>query len=407
MDEMIKQAERQLKIANETGQNLVPELPPAMAMNSGKTVDEVFAELNQHPLFMTELEDNDDVAALQALAYEGTPLENALNFKDQGNESFGAKRSADAKEFYTKGIILLAAEARRRAKGEKPKPEQMANLEDPNYDIDAPEEVKKETVLLEQMYVNRAACHLALQNYRSCTLDCASALRLNPANVKALYRSSRALMALNKVTEAEDAVTHGLALDKDNKSLLGLANELAAKKKTLRQKTDKETARLETQHHQKRLLWAAIRARGIRTRFTDKPPEMADVGIQLVPDPSDPKSHLSFPTVLLYPLQLESDFIKAFNETETLEQHFAYVFPLPWDRESEYLTSTVECYMETATGGLVRVGKKASLLKALSGGNGVEIVDEILKIYVVPRTKALSWIDEFKAKKALEMGTKK
>ncbi|KAH8884754.1 TPR-like protein [Thozetella sp. PMI_491] len=408
MENLAKDTERKLNIADGDGgshqpgaNTQVPDLPPSLALTAGKTVDEVFADLNQHPLFMTELDDNDEVAALQALAYDGTPFENATNFKEQGNESFREKRWADAKEFYSNGINLLVAEARRRARGEKPKPEQLAGLENPDYDLDSPEEVQNETTLLEQLYVNRAACNLELKNYRSCTLDCASALRLNPSNVKAFYRSSRALLALKKLADADDAVSRGLAIDKDNVALAAVAKEVAAKNAALQQKDEKEQLRLETQKHQKRLLWAAIRARGIRTRFTEKPPEMGDVQMQLLPDPSDPNSHLSFPTVLLYPVQLESDFIKAFSETESLEQHFGYVFPLPWDREEEYATNSVECYMETVSGGLIKVGKKVPLLKVLCTGK-VEVVDELVKIFVVPKGKADVWVKDFKAKKALE-----
>ncbi len=255
MDDITRQTEQKLRLSDQDGPlpqqssslDLTPSLPPALAMNSGKTVDEVFAELNQHPLFMTELDDNDDVAALQALAYEGTPFENATNFKEQGNECFREKRWADAKEFYSSGINLLLAESRRRAKGDPPKPEQLQGLEDPNYDLDSSEEIKKETLLLEQLYVNRAACHLELKNYRSCTLDCAGALRLNPSNVKALYRSARALLALEKLADADDACVRGLKIDENNAALAALAKEVAAKSATLRAKTEKESKLLEQQ----------------------------------------------------------------------------------------------------------------------------------------------------------------
>ncbi|KAF7560614.1 hypothetical protein G7046_g3548 [Stylonectria norvegica] len=77
---------------------LKPDLPPSHVGANGKTVDEVWQDLKQSPLFMTDLEDNDDIAALQALAYEGTPLENGVDFKDRGNECFQTKAYADAKE---------------------------------------------------------------------------------------------------------------------------------------------------------------------------------------------------------------------------------------------------------------------------------------------------------------------
>ncbi|KAK2018167.1 TPR-like protein [Colletotrichum eremochloae] len=334
---------------------------------------------------MTELEDNDDVAALQALAYEGTARENGEEFKERGNECFKAGMHADAKEFYTKGIEVLALEERRRAKGEKTFHTEKArsgdgdDAEERDVEVeDDDEEIARQRAVLETLYVNRAACHLALGNYRSCWTDCGLALRLNPRNLKAYYRSARALLKVGRIAEADDACARGLALDADNKPLRDVAQDIT-------------------------LLRAALAARGIRTRTTAQPPEMEDARMRLVPDEDDPASSLSFPAVLLYPLRLESDFIKAFNETERLADHLEYILPVPWDDKGEYTPDGVECYMETAAGGLVKVGKKATLLKILSGGS-VEVVDGIVRVYVVPAARAKGWIEEFKLKKAAEKG---
>ncbi|KAK1771655.1 hypothetical protein QBC33DRAFT_592103 [Phialemonium atrogriseum] len=394
-NEMMTALMKRLTTGHGEGQP-IPELPPSLAFTSGKSSEEILADLNKSPLFMTELEENDDVAALQALAYEGTPLENATNFKEQGNECFKEKKWADAKEFYGKGIQIVVAEDRRRDKGEPPK----------EGDSDSPDEVRKQHAVLEVLYVNRAASHLELRNYRSCTQDCAGALRLNPRNVKAYYRSARALLALGKVREADDACARGLAVAPENAALGALSGEIAAAAAAEAAKSGKERAAAETAQRRARVLKAALRARGVRMRATEKPPEMEDARLQLTPDPEDPKSALSFPTVLLYPAHLESDFIKAFDERECLEQHFGYVFPLPWDRDGSYSANNVQCYMETLTGGLVKVGKKVPLLKVLSAGN-VEIVDELVKIFVVPKSKAEGWVQEFKMKKAAEKGVQK
>jgi tetratricopeptide (TPR) repeat protein len=409
--------------------SMVPELPPGRTLNAGMTFDETVANLKQHPLFMTELdptEDNDELAALQALAYDGTPLENGINFKEQGNECFREKRWADAKEFYGKGVAVLAAEELRRAKGEKKKVQKAAEPVAINLDANAdssmggvdlekvapapndanleevpddPTEIQSERALLETLYINRAACHLELRNYRSCTIDCAAALRLNPRNIKALYRSARALLSVNKLAEADDACARGLEIDSSNKPLLALAQEIikAAEADAARRKRDEE--RLSNERRREVLLKTALQARGIRTRSTGKPPDMEDAKVKLSPDDLDPASALVFPTLLLYPCHLESDFIKAFNEQESLEQHFGYVFPLPWDRAGEYKPAGVECYVETASGGLVKVGRKVPLLKVLGTGN-VEVVDDLLKIFVVPKARAEGWVKEFKEKKA-------
>ncbi|OAQ97035.1 hypothetical protein LLEC1_05784, partial [Akanthomyces lecanii] len=117
----------------------------------------------------------------------------------------------------------------------------------------------------------------------------------------------------------------------------------------------------------------------------------------------DPRSRLAFPALLLYPLHFETDFVKSFEETHSLEDHLDYIFPLPWDEHGAYRLPSVSCYVETKDGGLLRMGRKASLLKMLSTGK-VEVVDEVVRIFVLPTDKAAEWIVEFKEQKAREKG---
>ncbi|UNI21806.1 HSP70/90 co-chaperone [Purpureocillium takamizusanense] len=372
-----------------------PSLPPGLAVNAGKTVDEVWAELNKSPLFMTELEENDDVAALQALSYEGSALENSADFKERGNECFKVKGYVDAKEFYTRGVQILAAEEGKRARGEA--------TTNPDGEPDSEDEVRRQREMLEALYVNRAACHLALDNFRSCWLDGAAALRLNPRNVKACYRSARALLAVDRVAEADDVCAAGLAVDADNASLRAVAADIVRRAGELDARRRRDEERAATRLRRERLLAAALAARNIPTRSTDKPPEMGDARLELVPDPDDPRSSLAFPTVLLYPLHLESDFIKAFGETQTLDDHLAYVLPLPWDAQAAYTPAGVTCYVETRDGGLLKMGKRVPLLKVLGTGR-VEVVDEVVRIFVVPSGEAEAWAREFKEKRAAERG---
>ncbi|KAI0391665.1 TPR-like protein [Xylariaceae sp. FL0594] len=387
---------------------MFPALSPGRAMTEKKTVDEVVAELKRTPFFMTELpgdEEGDEATeAFRALAYEGTPLENATDFKERGNECFRERRWADAKEFYTKGVLILAAEERKRKTASSSPPRSSSRDESADKkEEDDEEEVQKQRKALESLYLNRAACHLELRNYRSCWLDASASLRLNPSNVKAYYRSARAFLSVDRIAEADDACARGLALDPDNLSLRAVARDVIKRASELDAIRKKEEARIAQERKRAQLLKAALKARGIRTRETAQPPEMEDACLKLVPDPLDPASRLAFPTVLLYPIDLESDFIKAFEETQTLADHLAYVFPLPWDKEARYTLAGVECYIETATGGLVKVGKKVPLLNVLAGGK-VEVVDEVVRVFVVPRKEAEAWVSEFKVKKAAEKG---
>lgn len=374
-----------------------PALPPQLAHNAGKSVDEILADLNKSPLFMTELDDtnNTDLEALQALAYEGTPLENATDFKGSGNEAFREKRWADAREFYGRGIALITGEEKRRARGDPP-----THANDAKGDEES--EVAAQRGVLETLYVNRAACQLELGNHRQCWLDCAAALALNSRNVKAWYRSAKALLAVGRVAEADEACSGGLAVDANNGPLRAIAREIIAKAEAEAKKAAEEERRKLEGARRGVNLRKALEARGVKVRKSALPPDTGDARMELVEEQDGVgEGTLTFPTVLLYPAHYESDFIKAFSEKESLMQHFGYVFPLPWDKAGEYSANGVECFMETVTGGLVKVGKKVALLKVVSMDN-VEVVDGVVKIFVIPKAKAEGWVAEFKAAKAKE-----
>jgi hypothetical protein len=90
--------------------------------------------------------ENIGLDAIRALQYEGTKAEIAQGFKEQGNEMVRANMWSDAKEFYTKGIAVLTDKS--EDKWEK--------------GLDPDVEAKKEKALAEQLFTNRAQCHLKL-----------------------------------------------------------------------------------------------------------------------------------------------------------------------------------------------------------------------------------------------------
>ena len=349
-----------------------------------------------------------ELDALRALQYEGTPAEIAQGFKEQGNEVVKMKRWKDGKEFYTKGLAVLTQRKKARLL------QSSGELGEGTPISEDEAEIGKQRELEEACFVNRALCNLELsksdystcglqayisiENYRSTTLDCASALRLNAKNVKAYYRSSFALFALDKLAEASDACSRGLAIDISNAALKGLAAKIDARQTTLKAIRQERQEREQRVQKEKFMLNAALRARSIRMRSTAKSPELEDASIHLSPDPLAPTSTLMFPVVLLYPLHLQSDFIKAFPETDTVPNHLEYIFPLPWDKGHEYTLGSVDLYMETGSGGLIKVGKRVSLGKVL-GSSEVEIVDGIVRINVLLKSGAAEWIEEMKVRK--------
>ena len=222
-----------------------------------------------------------------------------------------------------------------------------------------------------------------------------AAVEINSSNVKAYYRMASAFFALNKLTEATAAYNAGLIVDPTNRSLLALQTKVIEKKELADAKERKHQEEQDKKRRIADMLVQALQVRKIRTRTTGQPPEMKEAEIQLLPDPLSLKSTLVFPVIILYPLHLQSDFIKAFGEEQTLQGHLEYLFPLPWDKSGEYHPKTVNAYMETMAGGLIKWGKKVELLKVLSAGK-IEVVDGLVRVNVVPQSRSQEWIETFK-----------
>lgn len=119
-----------------------------------------------------------------------------------------------------------------------------------------------------------------------------------------------------------------------------------------------------------------------------------------------------FPVIVLYPEAAQSDFVPAWRETETaaarLGGEVLAVTP-PWDGKGEYIWGKVDLFMETVGGGLVKVGKKVPLGEVLGGGGTgegktgggakVQVVDDLVKLMVVPRGRVQGWVEEWKRRR--------
>ena len=236
------------------------------------------------------------------------------------------------------------------------------------------------------------------ENYRSTTLDCAAALQVNPKNVKAHYRSATALLALDEVHEALDVCYRGLKFDGANTPLKALLQRIQTRADILERVDRKRREQHMRVRQEKRMLLAVLAERGIKFRGTEKPPDLEDAQIRLSPDPLSRISLLEFPVMLLYPTHHQTDLIKAFAEKDWLSHHLSYILPLPWDEKKEFTMDSTECYMDTVSGGLMKVGKKLKLLDILANGK-TEIVDGLVRIYVVPKGQAAQWIEDVKKQK--------
>lgn len=354
-----------------------PVLPPQLAGFQGKSADDMVSELNKIPFFMTKIdnsnENNVELEALKALAYEGEPNEIAENFKNQGNELYKVKRYKDARVMYRKALSVN------------------------------PEDVG----LKASLYLNCAACELELRNFKSCIKDAHMSLRLNPKSSKAYYRISKSLLQLNKYKEAIESARIGMQFDPDNFSLQdiiatseGMLDKLKIRE-AKRQKEQQEEQRL------KSILKAALVARNITQLKSNKPSELLEEVHLRLENPEDIESQLILPAMVFYPTTEEFDFVASVSEVSTPRQLLDMLLQRPkeWfeqDGHQEFTTKKLVTYMETENGGLVKVGKNLNFHNILCMEKPVvPLFDGALRIYFVPKSKSDQWIFTWNKTKVL------
>ncbi|KAI3404663.2 CNS1 [Candida oxycetoniae] len=352
-----------------------PELPPQIAQFSNKTTDEVFAELNRLPFFMTKLDETDGeggenvgVEALKSLAYDGNPQEIATNFKNQGNDCYKAKQYKNAVEYYTKAL-----------------------------EVDC-----TDLTIVKTLYLNRAACNLELKNYRRCIEDCKKVLSMDASSIKAIYRAGKALFLLANYEEAKLLLSYGLKVAENEQSLRNLLDQVETKEKEITKLKELEQKRKEEKQLQQVVLQNSLKLRQIEIVTTKNPLEMLKQATVRLEDPADYQSQLIFPALILYPTIDEFDYIAEISELSTPLEILEIILnrPKEWfdEKHKNFHVKTLDCFMETAAGGLVKVGKKIELNQALKKA---PLFDNALKLYVVPKQDESSWVSKWNKETAL------
>jgi Cns1/TTC4 Wheel domain len=225
---------------------------------------------------------------------------------------------------------------------------------------------------------------------------------MNPLNVKAWYRAAKASLSLDRIPEAEDACTRGLEVDPPNKSLLALQVQIKARKDQIAAAEAERMARQLLEKRKKEALQKAFETRNLPWKETGTSPDVQDA-TPILEDGFDPSSTMSVPILLLYPLASQTDLIKSASEDTALNEHLEYILPPPWDTEGlegggSYVQSAVNCFVATPSGGLSKIARKIQIGKLLRSGK-VELIDGLLRIYVVPEKLAPGWIEEYKSQK--------
>jgi hypothetical protein len=233
-------------------------------------------------------------------------LENATNFKNQGNDAFKAKNYKDSWVFYTKGLEVKCSDQQLNA----------------------------------QLLCNRAAVSLAVQNYGFALRDAAKALSLDAENIKGYWRAAKAAAQLSKVEEAAVFARRGLERAPESTELTAILEEAERRKLFLFQESEIRERSLA----ENKKLAEAFNRRGVFQQADAEKFALSELGPGIFGS-TPPKAKLSgsklkLPLVLLYPNAGQFDLVEAASEDSCLLDHLTDMFasPAPWDSQRTYST---------------------------------------------------------------------
>lgn len=352
-----------------------PQLPPGMADFAGKSADKMLEELRSTPFFMEnydqkkDLGDNSQLEALKALQAEEKPSDRADHLRSRGNDFYRQTNYKEAIKCYTEGINVKCGM---------------------NY-VDA------------ALYLNRAACNLMLKNYRKCIDDCKECLELQPKNLKAFYRIGNAYFKIEKYDQAESALKTAFSIDKKSKAVRSLLAKVQDKKQKIKKAKEEKEKRLLEKKEKEDNVKKALKIRNYTSINTTLPEDIPDSSELHLEDPKDCRSQLIMPAVVLYPTTNEFDFVGEVSELSTPLQ----LTEMLMDRPEEYFNDgnhqnfrpkKLATYLESNSGGMIKVGKKVMFSNALSKA---PLFDGILRVYIVPKVDSEKWLSSWDKKKAL------
>ncbi|KAL5068020.1 hypothetical protein RYX36_018907 [Vicia faba] len=293
----------------------------------------LWMEKGSEPLTETEKADLEAIAAIKESS--------AFELKEKGNQyvKMGKNHYSEAVDCYTRAINQNA-------------------LTDSDTSI---------------LFSNRALVNLLLGNFRRALNDANDALKLQPSNIKAIYRAAKASLSLNLLDEAQDYCQMGLHLDPNNEELKKLDNQIGVKI-------------LENEKHEAEISKAVADAKELISAMENRDLKIGKAMYReltgLKKPVLDKTNILHWPVLLLYAEVMSSDFIEDFCETDMFSDHLDMVFaedqPLSWDVENNYKREFIELYYDAGSG--PRLSKEKLLCYLLEGtaaaSNGVGSGDE-------------------------------
>src|SRR5271168_2513881 len=97
-----------------------------------------------------------------------------------------------------------------------------------------------------------------VENYGNVLKDCGKVLTSDEGNIKALYRSAKACFALEKMEEAEDAVSHALKLDPKNSPAKMLLTDIQQRRNVVDSRNQATQSREARKRDEERTLKTAL-----------------------------------------------------------------------------------------------------------------------------------------------------
>eukprot|EP00771_Trimastix_marina_P001703 gnl/Trimastix_PCT/2794.p1 GENE.gnl/Trimastix_PCT/2794~~gnl/Trimastix_PCT/2794.p1 ORF type:complete len:205 (-),score=41.46 gnl/Trimastix_PCT/2794:80-664(-) len=158
------------------------------------------------------------------VALDPSKLQQAEQEKEQGNQFFRAK------EWKRAAFAYLQA---------------LACIRTGRTNPEVPQEVKDLKI---RLHSNLAACYLALKNYARCIENAEEVLRLEPNNVKAIYRKGSAYLEMNELDRARTELRRAI--------------EMSPRSQEIRRKYDAIAVRERELHAKQRQQFAGMFSRG-------------------------------------------------------------------------------------------------------------------------------------------------
>ena len=367
---------------------------PLSEMNQEESSSDDDSDEEMLPIFAGKLsqkmKNSDFVRSLQAITDEATPFDLLDSCKEQGNEHYKKAivclkdndvltdpkkkeklvyHQKTAIRFYTDGV--------------------MVDLDKDTKTEHTDEEAKTIHKIKSQVLSNRSLVHFQRENFRKSLRDCKAAIRFDMTNLKAYYRATKALIALERYHEGikyidtgcnEKKILKRMFQDFDNniiikkpikqgstekppppltkklikknfkksaKTLLKLKAEIFMKIKLQYEKNAKKAVELSMKKNKLYEIQTVAMHRGIRMG-----PPVFEYGAQqhdAKPILDRNTGLISWPLLILYEEYGQTDFIQLTNEMDTFAEQLSIVLPdggpyAPWDRMRKYTISNIEVF---------------------------------------------------------------